>query len=45
MKVDSLRLRGLNAGEALRLKRQRDFDIDSARAEWRIGENKLVISV
>ncbi|EJD04912.1 uncharacterized protein FOMMEDRAFT_105099 [Fomitiporia mediterranea MF3/22] len=45
MKSETLRVRGHNAGEALRLKRQRDFDVEDARAEWRIGEQKLIVSV
>ncbi|KAL5478773.1 hypothetical protein ACEPAI_2050 [Sanghuangporus weigelae] len=45
IQVDALRVRGHNAGEALRLKRQRDFDVENARAEWRVEEKKLVISV
>lgn len=28
---------------ALRLKRERALDVDGARAEWRIAENKLII--
>lgn len=45
MDVDVLRIRGRNAGETLRLKRERDFDIENARAAWRVNERKLVISV
>ena len=45
IQVDALRVKGHNAGEALQLKRQRDFDVENARAEWRVGEKKLVISV
>ncbi|KAL5498350.1 hypothetical protein ACEPAH_2492 [Sanghuangporus vaninii] len=45
IQVDALQVRGHNAGEALRLKRQRDFDVENARAEWRVEEKKLVISV
>ncbi|KAL5525093.1 hypothetical protein ACEPAF_8962 [Sanghuangporus sanghuang] len=45
IQVDALRVRGHNAGQALRLKRQRDFDVENARAEWRVEEKKLVISV
>ncbi|KAH8112119.1 hypothetical protein DFH11DRAFT_1788451 [Phellopilus nigrolimitatus] len=41
--ADTLRIKGHNAGEALRLKRQRNFDIESAQAEWRVGEEKLII--
>jgi len=29
----------------LLLKRQRDFDVDAAFAEWRVEEEKLVIHV
>lgn len=44
--VIGMKVRGLNAGEALRLKRfGREFDVDGARAEWRIGEGKLVVLV
>lgn len=41
--IDELRIKGHNAGEALRLKRQRDLDVDHARAEWRIGERRVII--
>ncbi|KAI5119345.1 hypothetical protein M0805_004022 [Coniferiporia weirii] len=41
--VDTLRVKGYNVGQALRLKRQRDFDVDGARAEWRVQEGKLVL--
>lgn len=41
--IDELRIKGHNAGEALRLKRQRDLDVDYARAEWRIGERRVII--
>jgi len=43
--IDELRIKGHNAGEALRLKRQRDLDVDNARAEWRISERRVVIWV
>ena len=43
--LEALRVKGLNAGEALRLKRQRDFDVENARAEWRIGERRLFVYV
>lgn len=34
------------AGErALRLKRQRDFDVEGAEAEWRVGEGEVVVFV
>lgn len=33
------------ADQVLTLKRQRDFDVDHARAEWRVGEGRLVVHV
>lgn len=39
-----MRIRGENGGEAMKLKRVlRDLNLDSSRAEWRVGEGKLVI--
>jgi hypothetical protein len=32
-------------GSALMLKRQRDFDVDGATAEWNLQEEKLTIFV
>ncbi|THG97324.1 hypothetical protein EW145_g7638 [Phellinidium pouzarii] len=43
--VDVLRVKGHNAGQALGLKRQRDFDVANARAEWRVGERRLALFV
>ena len=43
--LEALRVKGHNAGEALRLKRQRDFDVEGAKAEWRINDRKLNIFV
>ena len=43
--VDDLRIRGHNAGETLRLKRERDLDVDNARSEWRVGERRVVVWV
>lgn len=40
-----LKTRGHNAGQALRLKRERDFDVEGARAEWKVKEGKLVVFV
>lgn len=41
----ALKIRGHNAGQALKLKRKRDWDVDSAKAEWRVQEKKLVVFV
>jgi hypothetical protein len=30
---------------ALRLKRQRDFDVEGAEAEWRLGSGEVVVYV
>ena len=44
--VDMMKVRGLNAGETLRLKRLgREFNVEGARAEWRVEEKKLVVFV
>ena len=43
--LEALRIKGHNAGEALRLKRQRDFDVEGAKAEWRINDRNLNIFV
>ena len=44
--MESMKVRGLNAGETLRLKRLgREFDVEDARAEWRVEDRKLVVLV
>lgn len=43
--VSVLRVKGHNAGQALRLKRQRDFDVANARAEWHVREGRLTLFV
>jgi len=35
----------LSENNLLSLKRQRPFDVESASAEWRMGENQLVVTV
>ncbi|KZT03324.1 uncharacterized protein LAESUDRAFT_729351 [Laetiporus sulphureus 93-53] len=40
---DAAKLSDASAAQALTLKRQRDLDVDNARAEWRVGEGRLVI--
>lgn len=40
-----MRVRGANAAEALRLKRERDLDVDGARAEWRVKEGRILLWV
>jgi len=42
---DSLQLSKLSVDQALTLKRQRDFDIDHARAEWKVAEGRLIVHV
>ena len=34
-----------NEDSALMLKRQRDFDVDTAEAEWRVQEGIIIISL
>ncbi|TDL26793.1 hypothetical protein BD410DRAFT_782854 [Rickenella mellea] len=43
--MEALKIKGHNAGEALRLKRSRDFDVENARAEWRVAEGHVVLWV
>lgn len=46
MDVEGMKVRGLNAGETLRLKRLgRAFDVVGAHAQWRIGEGKIFLLV
>lgn len=40
-----MRVLGENADEALRLKRERDLDVEGAKAEWRVGEGRLILRV
>ncbi|KZT68106.1 hypothetical protein DAEQUDRAFT_745894 [Daedalea quercina L-15889] len=42
---DGLQLSRSSADQVLMLKRQRDLDVDSARAEWRVAEGRLVVHV
>lgn len=42
---DALALSPHSTEQALMLKRQRDLDVDNARAEWRVAEGRLLIHV
>ncbi|KLO07037.1 hypothetical protein SCHPADRAFT_837224 [Schizopora paradoxa] len=45
MNKDAMRMRGQNAGEAMRLKRCRDLDVEGARAQWMVRERRIVLWV
>lgn len=46
IKEELLEDRRQTSGErALRLKRQRDFDVEGAEAEWELGESRVVVYV
>ena len=45
MDVDLIRIRGQNAGEALRLKKEREFDVDGARAQWVVDDHCIILWV
>lgn len=46
LRAECLEAQRTAAGErVLRLKRQRDFDVDGAEAEWRVGEGEVVVFV
>lgn len=40
---ETMQVLGENAGETMRLKKERALDVERARAEWRVGEGRLVV--
>jgi len=39
----NMKIKGHNVGEALRLKRARDLNVEDAKAEWHVGEGRIVM--
>jgi len=42
---DAMQVRGQNAGEAMRLKRARDLDLENARAQWLMEGRRIIVWV
>ena len=43
--LETVKVKGFNARQALLLKKEREFDVDRADAEWVVTDKKLIITV